>query len=681
MRGAPPGNARGQARSRLRGPSRLRSPLTHEIPMTPDSSRRDTFPMLLMRQARERGGRPAIRVKRRGIWKTTTWAALAEEVRGLAAALAADGLRRGDRLALVAENRPRLFATMAAAQCLGAVVAPLPVDASVEELAGLLAAVAPSHVFAQDQEQVDKLLSLLPRCPSIRTIVFDEDRGMRHYAQTQLVAYDALLSRGREAGSAAGVEAAIMQGRADEPAALFCATDATGRQRGVVHTHASLLERAAVGVALERLSEHDVTLAYLPPAWIGQFLFGYAQALVAGYCVACPESSETVLADLREIGPTWFFATPRVLRTLRASVALRMEDAGRVKRGLHARCMAVARRVGERRLAGVAISTAERLAWLVADTAILGPLRDVLGLGRVRIAYTAGDAIDAELLGFFRSIGVNLKHMYGSAEAGVLVAVHADGVLDGASVGVPAPGVSLRFSSQRELLVRSPGLFLEYRGEPEATRQAVDADGWLHTGDAGWLGDDGRLRILGRLAEIETFANGATFAPARVEVALKASLYIREAVAFSSGAGACALIVVDPVTCAHWADRRELAYSGNGELAELTEVGELIADQVALANAALARDPLHAASQVRRIAVLHREPSADDGEVSRFGEVRRARLLDRFRPLVEAILAGQASATIDTEVAHDDGRVTLVPVGIRILETRSVAPIAMKQAA
>lgn len=649
--------------------------------MRPDSPRLGTFPSLLFRHARERGDRPAIRVKRRGIWKTTHWSELADEVRAVAGALSAGGLQRGERVAFVAENRPHLFATMAAVQSLGGVVAPLPVDAPAEELAGLLAAIEPTHVFAQDQEQVDKLLSLLPRLSSIRRIVFDEDRGMRHYTQPQLVAYDALLARGREAGVAGGVEAAVEQGRADDPAAIFCAPDASGRLRAVVHTHASLIERATAGVALERLTDADVALAYLPPAWIGQHLFGYAQALVAGYCVACPESSETVLSDLREIGPTWFFATPRVLRTLTASATMRMEDAGGLKRALHARCMAVARRVGERRLAGGGLSGGDSLAWAAADALILGPLRDVLGLGRVRVAYTSGDSVDAELLGFFRSIGVNLKRMYGTPEAGFLVAAQSDQGVDGESVGVPLPGVEVRFTAQRELLVRSPGTFLEYLGDPEGTRQARDAEGWLRTGDAGFLGDDGRLRILGRLADLETLGNGATFAPARVEAALKASPYIREAVAFATAAGPCALVVVDPVTAAHWADRRELAYSGYGELAELEAVGGLVADHVARANAELARDAEHAASQVRRFAVLHREPNAADGEMTRFGEVRRARLLERFRPLVDAMAAGRASATIDTEVVHDDGRTTLVPVEIRILDARSVASIAMKKAA
>lgn len=649
--------------------------------MSPDSSRLDTFPTLLFRQARERAAGAAIRVKRRGIWKTMTWAELGDEVRALAGGLAARGMRRGDRLVVLAENRPRAYAAMAAAQCLGGVVAPLPVEAAGEELAALLAALGPTHVFAQDQEQVDKVLALLPRIPSIGTIVFDNDAGMRHYRQPQLASYVDVVAAGRSADAAASVEQAVAAGRAEEPAAIFCSFDASGRPRALVHTHASLVERARAGVALERLTEADVALAYLPPAWIGQHLFGYAQALVAGYCVACPESSETVLADLREIGPTWFFATPRVLRMLSASVSLRMEDASWLKGALHARCMAVAARVGERRLSGAALSGGERLAWALADALILGPLRDVLGLGRVRVAHTTGEAVDGELIGFFRSIGVNVKRMYGTAEAGFLVTAQADGAVDRASVGVPVSGVELRVGAQRELLVRSPGVFLEYLGDPEATRQSRDAEGWLRTGDAGWIGDDGRLRILGRVSDIEALPGGEMFAPARVEAALKASPFVREAVAFSTAAGVCALVVVDPVTTAHWADRRQLAYSGYGELAELGAVGELVAEQVGRANAELARDPQHAASQVRRFAVLHRELSAGDGELTRFGEVRRGRVLERFGPLVEAIGAGRTVASVETEEEHEDGRTTSVPIEIRILEARSGAPVAMKKAA
>src|SRR6185295_1846303 len=424
----------------------------------------DTFPKLLMHHSGERGERPAIREKSRGIWRTVTWRELAEEAAALAAAASERGLQRGAHVALLGDNRPRLYAAMCAAQWLGAIVVPLYQDATADEIASSIESAKVTHVFAENQEQVDKLLEILPRCPTVRCIVYDKDRGMRHYKQRELISYASLLQQGRQlvAEKRDFLQTEAARGSGQDSAFVFYTSGTTGPAKGVVLTHASLIDRARVAASMGELKDTDVAMAYLPPGWIGQNLFGYVQPMVVGYCICCPESSDTMLADMREMGPTYFLATPRVLETLAKQVSLRMEEAGGFNQGLYRYCMAVARRVGARTLAGETVSIGDRLVSMASDLLMRGPLRDVLGMSKVRVAYTAGDAINPDLLMFFRALGINLKQLYGSTETGFFVAMQRDGAVKPDTVGSPIDGVELKMTPQREILVRSPGLFREY---------------------------------------------------------------------------------------------------------------------------------------------------------------------------------------------------------------------------
>src|SRR5262245_11618471 len=553
----------------------------------------DTFPKLLAHHAKVRPERPAMREKNLGIWQTWTWRELAEEVRALAAGLAAQGFKRGEHLAIAGDNRPRIYAAMCAAQCLGGIPVPLYQDAVAAEMAFPIQNAEIAFAVAEDQEQVDKLLEILPKCPTLKHIYFDEPRGMRHYTQSELMSYDKLIELGREAlqRDAALLESEIAKGSGGDAAAMFFTSGTTGNPKGVVLTHHALLDRAKVAADMEKLDDNDVVLAYLPAAWIGQNIFSYAQPFVTGYCICCPESAETVMSDMREIGPTYYFAPPRVLEALLTQVSIRMEDAGPVSRFFYRHFMEVAGRVGGAILDGKPVGALDRLSYWLGDLSTYGPLRNVLGMSRVRVAYTAGEAIGPDLFKFYRSIGINLKQLYGSTETSVFVCIQPNGQVKPDTVGPAVKGVELRFTPERELLIRSPGLFKEYYKNPQATAEAKDAQGWFHTGDAGYVDADGHLKIIDRVKDVGKLADGTLFAPKYIENKLKFFPYVKEAVAFGHERDrVCAFINMDMEAVGNWAEKRNMPYSGYVDLASREEVGDLIADCIEKVNADLSTE-------------------------------------------------------------------------------------------
>ena len=644
----------------------------------------DTFPKLLMHHARARPERPAIREKDLGIWQTWTWREFAEEVRALAAALAALGLKRGEHFALVGDNRPRLYATMAAGQCLAAIPVPLYQDAVAAEMAFPIQNAGIAIAFAEDQEQVDKLLEIAPQCPSLARIVYDDPRGLRHYAKDKLVAYDDLLADGRKrlAADAAFVEREIAKGSGADTAAMFFTSGTTGVAKGVVHTHASLIEPSRTAAGLERLGEQDVILAYLPPAWIGQNIFSVAQAYVTGYCICCPEAAETVMADMREIGPTYYFAPPRVLENLLTQVSIRMEDASRVKRWLYRYFMGVASRVGGAILDGKRVSPIDRLRYAIGDLVVYGPLRNVLGMSRVKVGYTAGEAIGPDLFKFYRSIGINMKQLYGSTETAVFVCIQPDGQVKPDTVGPAVPGVELKFTPQRELVVRSPGLFREYYKNPQATAEVKDREGWFHTGDAGYFDADGHVKIIDRVKDVGALADGTLFAPKYLENKLKFFPYINEAVCFGDRRDkVCAFINIDMEAVGNWAEKRNMPYSGYVDLASRDEVYALVRECVEKVNADLAQEAEIANSQIQRFLVLHKELDADDDELTRTRKVRRRVIGEKYAPLVAALYDGSQAVHVEAQVRYEDGRTGKISADLRIAEAKTFPPAAARRAA
>ena len=652
--------------------------------MKEDIAALDTFPKLLMHHARVRGDRPAMREKDLGIWQTWTWRELADEVRALACALAELGLKRGEHFALVGDNRPRLYATLAAGQCLGAIPVPLYQDAVATEMAFPIQNASIAIAFAEDQEQVDKLIEIQPGCPTLARIIYDDPRGMRHYAHDRLVPYDKLLEQGRARMKAEPgfVDAEIAKGSGADRAAMFFTSGTTGVAKGVVHTNTSLIEPSRVAAELEKLGEDDVILAYLPPAWIGQNIFSCAQAYVAGYCISCPESAETVMTDMREIGPTYYFAPPRVLENLLTQVSIRMEDASSPKRWLYRKFMGVANRVGGAILDGQPVGGFDRALYALGDLLVYGPLRNVLGMSRVKVGYTAGEAIGPDLFKFYRSIGINMKQLYGSTETAVFVCIQPNGQVKPDTVGPAVPGVELRFTPGRELVVRSPGLFREYYKNPQATSEVKDAEGWFHTGDAGYFDADGHVKIIDRVKDVGALADGTLFAPKYLENKLKFFPYVREAVCFGHGKDhVCAFINIDMEAVANWAERRGLAYSGYTDLAQQDAVYNLVAECVEQVNADLSREPELANSQIQRFLILHKELEADDGELTRTRKVRRRFIGEKYGSLVEAMYRSQNSVHVEAQVRYEDGRTGTYSADLKIRDAKTFAPAAAKRAA
>jgi long-chain acyl-CoA synthetase len=652
--------------------------------MSIDIGTHDTFPKLLLHHALVRGALPAIREKDLGIWQTWTWKQFADEARALACGLAGHGFKRGDHLALVGDNRPRIYAAMCAAQCLGGIPVPLYQDAAATEMAFPIQNAGIGFAVAEDQEQVDKLLEILPQCPTLERIYYDDPRGMRHYAQAQLASYDSLLELGREslARDPAFLEGEIAKGAGGDTAAMFFTSGTTGNPKGVVLTHHALIDRAQAAAEMEGLNDADVVLAYLPPAWIGQNIFSYAQPFVTGYCICCPESAETVMTDMREIGPTYYFAPPRVLEALLTQVSIRMEDADRVSRFFYRRFMGIANRVGGAILDGKPVGLADRLLYWLGDLSTYGPLRNVLGMSRVRVAYTAGEAIGPDLFRFYRSIGINLKQLYGSTETSVFVCIQPDGQVKADTVGPAVPGVELKFTPGRELVIRSPGLFKEYYKNAQATLEAKDRDGWFHTGDAGYFDADGHVKIIDRVKDVGKLADGTLFAPKYLENKLKFFPYIKEAVAFGDGRDrVCVFINFDFEAVANWAEKRNMPYTGYVDLASRQEVLVLVRECVERVNADLAQEPEVANSQIRRFLILHKELDADDGELTRTRKVRRAFIAEKYATLLDALYGGKDTVHIEMQVKYEDGRTGMLAADLAIRDAKTFPPAAAKRAA
>jgi long-chain acyl-CoA synthetase len=631
-----------------------------------------------------RAGRPAIREKDLGIWQTWTWREFAEEVRALACGLAEQGLKRGDHIALVGANRPRLYAGVAAAQCLGAIPVPLYQDAVATEMAFPIRNAEVAHALAEDQEQVDKLLEILPGCPTLKHIYYDDPRGLRQYAQPGLMSYERLREIGREAQrrDPAFLEGEIAKGSADDTAALFFTSGTTGVPKGVVLTYRNLVERSKVVAEWEGITDRDVVLAFMPPAWIGQNIFSYAQPLVAGYCICCPESAETVTNDMREIGPTYYFAPPAVFEALLTQVSVRMDDASALKRAMYHYFMQVARRVGERIMEGKPVSLGERLRYWLGNLLVYGPLRNVLGMSRVRIAYTGGEAIGPDLFVFYRSIGVNLKQLYGSTETSVFVCIQPNDKVKPDTVGPAVPGVELKFTPERELLIRSPGIFKEYYKNAEATLQAKDRDGWFRTGDAGYIDADGHLKIIDRAKDVGKLADGTLFAPKYLENKLKFFPYIKEAVCFGHRREkVCAFVNIEMQAVGNWAEKRNIPYSGYTDLAARDEVYELVRECVERVNADLAQEPEIANSQIHRFLILHKELDADDEELTRTRKVRRGFIAEKYAALVTALYDGSRTVHVEAQVRYEDGRTGTYSADLKIRDAKTFPPAAAKRAA
>jgi long-chain acyl-CoA synthetase len=634
----------------------------------------DTFPKYLLRNAEMFGSRPAMRHKDRGIWQSWSWSEQRDQIRDFAIGLTKLGFQRGDKVAIIGANRPRLYWAVSAVQSLGGVPVPVYADAVADELSYVLTHAGVRFAVVQDQEQVDKLQSFAERLTLLSAIIYDEPRGLRDYDKHMLHDFADVQDLGRRAQAsdpelARRWEDAIRAGFGEDISIMLYTSGTTGRSKGVMLKAKNAVKAAQDTVAFDRLTEKDSVLAYLPLAWVGDHYLNYAQGYVAGFCVACPESTQTVAQDLRELAPTFYFAPPRVFEGLLTSITIRMEDAGGFKRRLYRHYIEHARKHGEAILEGRPVPLGARLSYALGEVLVYGPLKNVLGLSNIRVAYTAGEAIGSDLFSFFRSLGVNLKQLYGQTEAFLYVTCQKDGQVRSDTVGPPAPNVEIRISSDGEVQFRSPGMFSGYYLEDDKTADAMTEDGYVKTGDAGFFDTDGQLKIIDRAKDVGKLSNGALFAPKYIENMLKFFPNIKEAVAFGNNRDfVTAFINIDLQAVGNWAERNNIAYASYQELAGHPLVYKMIAANVEETNRRLAAEPMMAAAQIKRFLILHKELDADDGELTRTQKVRRSFVAERYAPLIEAAFDGSAEKFVETEVTYEDGRKGRISATVTIMD-------------
>lgn len=644
-----------------------------------------SLPALLQRNAAQYANAPAYREKEFGIWQSWTWAETAREIEALALGLLNLGVNEGDFVAIIGRNRPYLYWSMVAAQAVGAVPVPLYQDAVAEEMAYVLGHCGARFVIAGDQEQADKVIEIQDQLQQFEHMIYLDPRGMRKYDHTHLHQFSHVQEQGRAARDELSGELQARQAKLDydSTCVMLYTSGTTGKPKGVVLSNRNVIQSAKNSAEFDHLTQGENILSYLPMAWVGDFIFSIGQAYWCGFCVNCPESADTMMTDLREIGPTYFFAPPRVFEGQLTNVMIRMEDAGALKRKMFHHFLAHAKKVGGDILDGRPVGMMDRVKYALGDLLVYGPLKDTLGYGRIRVGYTAGEAIGPEIFDFYRSLGINLKQLYGQTEATVFITVQPDGEVRADTVGVPAPEVEIKIGDNGEIFYRSPGTFVEYFNNPESTASTKDAEGWVATGDAGFFEEgSGHLRIIDRAKDVGKMADGAMFAPKYVENKLKFYPDILEAVLFGNGRDRCvAFINIDLTAVGNWAERNNIAYASYQELAGHPQVLASIREHVSAVNRSVAEDPMLSGCQVHRFVVLHKELDADDGEMTRTRKVRRRIVEEKFADIIAALYDGSDKVSTVTEVTYEDGRKGSIRATLTIVDAEVQPAAAQKVAA
>jgi long-chain acyl-CoA synthetase len=650
----------------------------------------DTLPKLLIHNAASIGARPAMRQKDLGVWQAWTWQQVLEEVRAFSVGLAELGLKRGDKFTIIGSNRPRLYWAICAGQALGAVPVPVYADAVADEMAYVLAHAEVMLAVVEDQEQVDKVIAISDRLSQLGRVIYDEPRGLKDYDHGRLIAFTDVQDIGRKKLASDPEclrrwEAGIAAGKGSDLSIILYTSGTTGRSKGVMLTYENTIISARNANAFDRLGREEEVIAYLPLAWVGDYFFSYVQAYAAGYCVNCPETPDTVVQDRREIGTTYAFAPPRVYENVLTLTTVRMADAGPLKRKMFNFFLGVAGRWGEKILDGEKVPLGARLLYGLGNLLVYGPLMNQFGLSRIRVAYTAGEAIGPEMFRFWRGMGLNLKQLYGQTEASIYITAQSDGEIFSDTVGKASPDVEVKISDSGEVLFRSPGVFAGYYKDPVKTAEVLTPDGWVHTGDAGFFDPkSGQLKIIDRAKDVGHLKDGTVFAPKYIENKLKFYPNIREAVALGAGRDfVCAMINIDLTAVGSWAERNNVVYGSYQELAGNPRVYEMIARHVEEVNRSLSEEEVMAGAQIRRFLILHKELDADDGELTRTQKLRRGHITERYAPLIEACYDGSASADISTEVTFEDRHkgVIAARVAIRDIRTFPVPAARMERAA
>ena len=634
----------------------------------------DTFPKILLDNVQKFGpGKTAIREKGYGIWQSFSWQDYHDHVRDFALGLASLGFKRGDKLANIGDNRPQLYWGMAAAQSLGGVPISLYQDAIEKELEFILEHSEARFALAEDQEQSDKLLSLKQKIPKIEYIIYNDPKGMRNYSEPFLMDFDHVQELGRKFGAEnpAYFEDEINKGAAEDLAVICYTSGTTGNPKGVLLPYQAVVGAARSFVEFEGLTENEEIMAYLPMAWIGDHIFSYGEALVAGFTPNCPENTSTVVSDMREIGPTYLFCPPRIWENMLTQVMIKIEDAAWIKRKMFHYFMSVAGKVEKIRIANKPVPIGSKILYQLGRILVYGPLTDNLGMKNVRVAYTAGEAIGPEIFEFFRSLGINLKQLYGMTESCALVSIQKDGDIESDTVGTPVPGVDIKISENGEVLYKSPGNFTGYFKNDEATAETL-VDGYVLSGDAGYITQHGHLKIIDRAKDVSKLTDGTLFAPKFIENKLKFSPFIKEAVAHGQNRNfVTAFIDIDYGAVGNWAERRHIAYTSYTDLAQKPEVYDLVDEAVQRVNKSLSEDEKLKNAQIRRFLLLHKELDPDDGEITRTRKVRRKFVDEKYGNLIDALFTGEDKVTVDATFTYEDGRTVTMQADLKIRDAQA----------
>ena len=612
----------------------------------------------------------AIREKDLGIWQSYSWHHYYENTKKFALGLASLGFQRGDRLSVIGDNRPQLYWAQMAALCLGGIPVPLYQDAIEKELEYIIEHSEAKFIVAEDQEQVDKMLALKEKVSSMQMIIYDDPRGMRHYNQPFIKSFTEVQTLGLNFGKDHPdfFEQEVQKGKGEDTALIAYTSGTTGNPKGVVLTHSNLLTNVRLISKAEEYRDADQVMAYLPMAWIGDSIYSLAMLLDIGFTINCPEAATTVLRDMREIGPTVVFCPPRIWENILATVRVKMEDAAWMKQKMFAFFINVAQRVSTHQLKHQAVPLGLRLLYALGEFFVYGPLRDNLGMRKIRYAYTAGAALGPEVFQFYRSIGVNLKQVYGLTETSALCTYQPDDDVKLETVGIPCPGIEIKIGEGGEVLIKSPGVFQGYYKNPEATSEALK-EGWLHTGDAGIIDKDKHVIIIDRAKDVSTLANGTIFAPQFIENKLKFSPYIKEAVILGQGREyVAAMINIDLGTVGNWAERRNIGYTSYADLSQKTEVYDLIFHEVKKVNASLGNEVQLRDAQIKRYLILHKELDPDDAEVTRTRKIRRGFIAQKYADIIDALYSGKEGVNVETKITYEDGRTATIRAFLRIRE-------------
>ncbi|MDJ0615094.1 MAG: AMP-binding protein [Rhizobiaceae bacterium] len=643
------------------------------------------FPQFLRLNASRFSDRPAFRHKDHGIWQTWSWAETYEEIRAYSMGLKSMGLKSGQKVAIIGQNRPKLYWTFCAVQAAGGVPVPVYADSVAEEMSYVLEHAEVAVAVCQDQEQVDKILSIKDTLKKLKHILYDETRGLRDYEVKNLHSIDAIQEMGKEALAKDGDSdwiAGFDKLGGDDLAVMLYTSGTTGRPKGVMLSYDNLVKSAKNANKFDKLDETDEIIAYLPLAWVGDHVFSYAQSYTAGYCVCCPESPETADDDRREIAPTYFFAPPRVFEVLLTQITVRMQDAGKTKQRMFDYFMDHARKVGEPILNGESVGLMDRVKYAIGEFLVYGPLKNRMGMTKMKVGYTAGEAIGPEIFRFYRSLGLNLKQLYGQTEASVYVSAQPDGQIRADTVGTPSLDVEIEIADNGEVMYRSPGVFVGYYKNDKATKETKTKDGWVHTGDAGFIDNEGHLRIIDRAKDVGKLKDGSLFAPKYIENKLKFFPNIQEAVAFGDNRDRCCVFLnIDLTSVGNWAERNNVSYASYQELTQHPEVMKMMGEHVREVNEDLSKEEMMAGSQIHRFLILHKELDPDDGEMTRTMKVRRSFIADRYGELIEALYDGSEEKHIETEVVFEDGRKGKISADIKIQDAPVFASAAAKEAA